>query len=51
MRGAKFGRHGGNGGNFCPLDSGVKRLNTEQIDEHLKKQQPDEIVSIGDRTT
>jgi predicted transposase YdaD len=30
-----------------PLDSEVRRLNTEQIDDHLKKQQPDEIVSIG----
>jgi hypothetical protein len=30
-----------------PLDSDVKRLNTEQIDNDLKKLQPDEIVLIG----
>jgi hypothetical protein len=30
-----------------PLDSDIRRLNTEQIDKSLKKQQADEIVSIN----
>ncbi|MDR2343878.1 MAG: hypothetical protein LBD86_05035 [Spirochaetaceae bacterium] len=30
-----------------PLDSQVKRLNTEQISKSLKKQQADEIVSMS----
>jgi hypothetical protein len=33
-------------GSNHPLDSEVKRLNTEQIDKNLKKRQPDEILTI-----